>query len=89
MRCCDAQAMARVATCGRAGGPDGTGKTGIATTGCERPSVFDFFSRDSALTSISAQLYLTPKRSFQVKFHGEFASGSELKAGTGMLRSTW
>jgi len=44
---------------------------------------------DSALTSVSAQLYLTPKWSFQVKFDGEFASGSQIYAGTGTLRYTW
>ena len=44
---------------------------------------------DSALTSAGAQLFLTSDWSFLAKFDGEFASGSQLYAGTGTLRYTW
>jgi uncharacterized protein with beta-barrel porin domain len=44
---------------------------------------------DSALTSASAQLFLTPNWSFLAKFDGEFASGSQTYAGSGTLRYTW
>jgi uncharacterized protein with beta-barrel porin domain len=44
---------------------------------------------DSALTSAGAQLFFTPNWSFLAKFDGEFASGSQLYAGTGTLRYTW
>ncbi|HEY1979513.1 MAG TPA: autotransporter outer membrane beta-barrel domain-containing protein [Xanthobacteraceae bacterium] len=44
---------------------------------------------DSALTSAGAQLFLTSNWSFLAKFDGEFASGSQLYAGTGTLRYTW
>jgi len=44
---------------------------------------------DSALTSASAQLNFTPNWSFIAKFDGEFASGSQIYAGSGTLRDTW
>jgi uncharacterized protein with beta-barrel porin domain len=44
---------------------------------------------DSAVTSAGAQLFFTPNRSLIAKFDGEFASGSQLYAGTGTLRYTW
>ncbi len=44
---------------------------------------------NSALTSAGAQLFFTPNWSFTAKFDGEFASGSELYAGSGTLRYTW
>jgi hypothetical protein len=44
---------------------------------------------DSALTSASAQLFFTPNWSLQAKFDGEFASGSQVYAGSGTLRYTW
>jgi uncharacterized protein with beta-barrel porin domain len=44
---------------------------------------------DSALTSAGAQLFFTPNWSFTARFDGEFASGSQLYAGTGTLRYTW
>jgi autotransporter-associated beta strand protein len=45
--------------------------------------------RDSALTSVGAQLFFTPNWSLLAKFDGEFASGSQTYAGTGTLRYTW
>jgi autotransporter-associated beta strand protein len=45
--------------------------------------------RDSALTSAGAQLFFTPNWSLTAKFDGEFASGTQLYAGTGTLRYTW
>ena len=54
------------------------------------PTVFGApIPHDSALTSASAQLFLAPKWSLIVKFDGEFASGSQSYAGSGMLRHTW
>ncbi|HVU42267.1 MAG TPA: autotransporter domain-containing protein, partial [Xanthobacteraceae bacterium] len=44
---------------------------------------------DSALASAGAQLFITPNWSFLTKFDGEFASGSQLYAGSGTLRYTW
>jgi len=44
---------------------------------------------DSALTSASAQLFFAPNWSVLVKFDGEFASGSQTYAGSGILRYTW
>jgi uncharacterized protein with beta-barrel porin domain len=44
---------------------------------------------DSALTSASAQLFFTPNWSLLAKFDGEFASGSQIYAGSGTLRYTW
>jgi uncharacterized protein with beta-barrel porin domain len=45
--------------------------------------------QDSALTSAGAQLFFAPNWSVLAKFDGEFASGSQLYAGTGTLRYTW
>jgi uncharacterized protein with beta-barrel porin domain len=45
--------------------------------------------QNSALTSASAQLYLTRNWSLAAKFDGEFASGSQTYAGTGTLRFAW
>ncbi len=45
--------------------------------------------QNSALTSAGAQLFFTPNRSLLAKFDGEFASGSQLYAGSGTLRYTW
>jgi autotransporter-associated beta strand protein len=45
--------------------------------------------RDSALTSAGAQLFFSPNWSLLAKFDGEFASGSQLYAGSGTLRYTW
>jgi uncharacterized protein with beta-barrel porin domain len=44
---------------------------------------------DSALTSAGAELFFTPNWSLLAKFDGEFASGSQLYAGSGTLRYTW
>jgi autotransporter-associated beta strand protein len=44
---------------------------------------------DSALTSASAELKLTPAWSLTGKFDGEFARGSQTYAGTGTLRWRW
>ncbi|HLH88180.1 MAG TPA: autotransporter outer membrane beta-barrel domain-containing protein [Xanthobacteraceae bacterium] len=43
----------------------------------------------STLTSVSAQLFFTPRWSLLAKFDGEFAHDSEGYAGTGTLRFTW
>jgi uncharacterized protein with beta-barrel porin domain len=45
--------------------------------------------KDSALTSAAAQLFFAPNWSFIAKFDGEFASGSQIYAGSGTLRYTW
>jgi autotransporter-associated beta strand protein len=44
---------------------------------------------NSALTSAGAQSFFTPSWSLTGEFDGEFASGSQLYAGTGTLRYTW
>ena len=44
---------------------------------------------DSALTSASAELFFTPDWSLLAKSDGEFASGSQIYAGSGTLRYTW
>ena len=44
---------------------------------------------DAALVSGAAELRLTNGVSFAAKFDGEFASGSQTYAGTGILRYTW
>jgi len=44
---------------------------------------------DSALASAGAQLFFTPNWSLLAKFDGEFASSSQLYAGSGTLRYTW
>ena len=44
---------------------------------------------NSALASAGAKFYITPAWSFDAKFDGEFASGSQTSAGTGTLRYAW
>ena len=44
---------------------------------------------DSALTSAGAELFITPRWTFLVKFDGEFAPGSQTYAGSGTLRYSW
>ncbi len=44
---------------------------------------------NSALASAGVKLYITPAWSFDAKFDGEFASGSQTYAGTGTLRYAW
>jgi uncharacterized protein with beta-barrel porin domain len=44
---------------------------------------------NAALTAASAGLHFAPRWSLTAKFDGEFASGSQLYAGTGTLRYTW
>jgi uncharacterized protein with beta-barrel porin domain len=44
---------------------------------------------NSALASAGAKFYITPSWSFDTKFDGEFASGSQTYAGTGTLRYSW
>ena len=44
---------------------------------------------DSALTSASAQWWLTPAWSFTAKFDGEFAPTAQTYGGTGTLRYRW
>lgn len=56
--------------------------TGFTVNGAPIP-------HDSALTSASAQLLFTPNWSFLAEFHGEFAKGYQLYAGSGTLRYTW
>jgi uncharacterized protein with beta-barrel porin domain len=56
--------------------------TGFTVNGAPIP-------HDSALTSAGAELFFTPNWSFLAKFDGEFASGSQIYAGTGTLRCTW
>jgi outer membrane autotransporter protein len=45
--------------------------------------------KNSALTSASAELKITPGLSLAVKLDGEFASGAQTYAGTGTLRYAW
>ena len=45
--------------------------------------------KDSALTSVGAQLFITSKWSLLAKFDGEFAAGGQSYAGSGTLRYTW
>ena len=45
--------------------------------------------KDSALTSVGAQLFITSKWSLLAKFDGEFAAGAQSYAGSGTLRYTW
>jgi YVTN family beta-propeller protein/autotransporter-associated beta strand protein len=45
--------------------------------------------QNSALTTLGAQLFLTPYWTLLAKFEGEFAPGSQTYAGTGTLRYTW
>jgi autotransporter-associated beta strand protein len=44
---------------------------------------------DSALTTVGAQLYLSPRWTLIAKFDGEFANGSQTYSGSGTLRYTW
>jgi outer membrane autotransporter protein len=44
---------------------------------------------DSALTSASVQLFVTPRWSLLAKFDGELANGSHSYAGSGALRYAW
>jgi uncharacterized protein with beta-barrel porin domain len=45
--------------------------------------------KNSAIASAGAQFFFTPSWSLLAKFDGEFASGSQLYAGSGTLRYTW
>ena len=45
--------------------------------------------RDSALTSVGAEMHLTSRWTLLGKFDGEFASSSQIYAGSGTLRYTW
>jgi len=45
--------------------------------------------QDSALTSVGAELYITPRLTLLAKFDGEFARGSQTYAGSGTLRYKW
>ena len=45
--------------------------------------------QNSALTSVGAELYITPRWTFLAKFDGEFANGSQTYAGSGTLRYSW
>jgi uncharacterized protein with beta-barrel porin domain len=45
--------------------------------------------KDSALTTLGAELRMTANWSLLGKFDGEFGSGSQIYAGTGTLRYTW
>jgi autotransporter-associated beta strand protein len=45
--------------------------------------------KDSALTTVAAELHMTANWALTAKFDGEFGSGSQLYAGTGTLRYTW
>jgi uncharacterized protein with beta-barrel porin domain len=56
--------------------------TGFTVNGAPIP-------HDTALTSVSAQLFFTPNWSFLARFDGEFANGYQLYAGSGTLRYTW
>ena len=44
---------------------------------------------DSALTSMGAELHITQRWTLLGKFDGEFASSSQLYAGSGTLRYQW
>ena len=45
--------------------------------------------QNSTLTSLGAQLFITPHLSVLAKFDGEFAPGSQTYAGSGTVRYTW
>ena len=45
--------------------------------------------QNSALTSLGAELHLTPRWTLIGKFDGEFASSAQTYAGSGTLRYTW
>ncbi len=44
---------------------------------------------NSALTSVGAELHLTPRWTLLGKFDGEFASAAQIYAGSGTLRYSW
>lgn len=44
---------------------------------------------NSALTTLGAELYMTPQWSIEAKFDGDFANTAETYAGTGTLRYRW
>jgi uncharacterized protein with beta-barrel porin domain len=45
--------------------------------------------QNSALTSVGAELFITPRLTLLAKFDGEFAPGSQTYAGSGTLRYQW
>jgi uncharacterized protein with beta-barrel porin domain len=45
--------------------------------------------QNSALTTVGAQLFITPQWTLLAKFDGEFASGSQTYAGSGTVRYSW
>ena len=45
--------------------------------------------KDSALTSASAEYFLTRQLSLMARFEGEFASGSQTYTGLGTVRYVW
>jgi uncharacterized protein with beta-barrel porin domain len=45
--------------------------------------------KDSALTTLAAELHLDANWRFAAKFDGEFATNSQTCAGTGTLRYSW
>jgi uncharacterized protein with beta-barrel porin domain len=45
--------------------------------------------KNSALSTVGAELHLTPALSVAAKFDGEFAKGSQTYAGTGTVRYMW
>jgi outer membrane autotransporter protein len=45
--------------------------------------------QNSALTSLGAELFITPRLTLRAKFDGEFAPGSLTYAGSGTLRYVW
>jgi len=44
---------------------------------------------DAALTSLGAELHVSPRLSLLAKFDGEFAGGARSYAGSGTLRYAW
>ena len=45
--------------------------------------------QNSALTSVGAELFITPRLTLLAKFDGEFAPGSQTYGGSGTLRYRW
>jgi outer membrane autotransporter protein len=45
--------------------------------------------KNSALSTLGAELHVTPALSIAAKFDGEFAKGSQTYAGTGTVRYLW
>jgi len=45
--------------------------------------------QNAALTSIGAELHVTPRWTLLGKFDGEFAGGAQTYAGSGTLRYQW